>query len=145
MIKKLGITSIEDVKKLFLKVFTDEPWNDIWDDNQINLYLDDLMNNNSSLPLGYYHEGQLIGLSLGYIFHWWQGTDYFVKELCIDNDFQNQGHGKAFLVLIEKYLKEHEITAYYLNTEKDVDAYQFYIKNGFTELKNNVFLAKNIK
>ena len=145
MIKKLDQTNQKEIKALFLKVFTDEPWNDQWTDNQVNLYLNDLMNNSNSLSIGYYIEDCLIGLSLGYIFHWWQGTDYYVKELCIDSKYQNQGHGKLFLSLIEGYLKENNVTAYYLNTENDVIAYQFYLKNGFKELKNNVVLAKNIR
>ena len=68
-----------------------------------------------------------------------------MKELCIDQDYQNQGQGKMFLKEIEAYLKSIHITAYYLNTERDVDAYHFYLKQGFYELSGNVMLAKSFK
>jgi len=53
--------------------------------------------------------------------------------------------GKMFLKEIEAYLKSIHITAYYLNTERDVDAYHFYLKQGFYELSGNVMLAKSLK
>ena len=145
MIKKLTQRDKATAKQLFLKVFTDAPWHDHWDEKQIDLYMIDLMDNQNSLSIGYYKDDSLIGLSFGYIYHWWQGTDYFVKELCIDQDHQNQGHGKEFLKELESYLKTIGITAYYLNSERDVDAYHFYLKQGFTELKGNVMLAKSLK
>jgi len=146
MIKRLTYEHMEDVKKLFLSVFTQPPWHDHWpSDAYVTRYLDDLMNQQNSLSLGYYHQDELVGLSLGYTFHWWQGKDYFIKEFCIKRDLQGQGIGSSFLHEMENELLSLGIEAMYLITERDVPAYHFYQKNDFFELKNSVMFAKNMK
>lgn len=146
MIEVLSIKNIEEVKDLFLSVFSKPPWNDQWDtEKQLPMYLEDVMDNKNSLSLGYFHEGRLIGISLGYVFHWWQGTDYFIKEFCIDTNLQGAGHGKAFIAEIESYLKSKDIKAMYLTTERLTPAYFFYQKNDFGELKDSVFFAKSLE
>ncbi len=146
MIRKLTLQDLNLAQDLFLSVFSKEPWNDEWDlESQLPSYMIDLMGNPNSLCLGYEDKGKLIGLSLGYTFHWWQGTDYFIKEFCIDASLQGEGHGKKFMAEIEAYLAQHSIKALWLLTEKTVPAYDFYHKNGFTELKDNVMFAKSVK
>ncbi len=145
MIKKLTIDYKEDVQNLFLSVFSKPPWNDVWDlEEQLPKYMTDLMDNQNSLCLGYYQEDQLIGISLGYVFHWWEGTDYFIKEFCIDSELQGAGHGKRFLDEMNELLKSESIKAIWLMTERTTPAYSFYQKNGFFELKDNVMFAKSV-
>lgn len=137
--------NIQEIKIIFLKVFTSPPWNDEWKtDNDVDMYLQELIKNTNSLTLGYYHQSKLIGISLGYIFHWWTGNEYFIKEFCIDQDYQNKGFGSDFLNQIEAYLSNHMIRAYWLTTEKNYPAHHFYLKNGLSELNDIVFLAKSI-
>lgn len=146
MIKKLDIMHRKEVQTLFLEVFSKAPWHDDWQsEEQLSTYMEELMGNSNSLCLGYYHNEHLIGISLGYVFHWWEGTDYFVKELCIDTVYQGRGYGSIFLSEIEAYLKEHAIKALWLMTDRDTPAYDFYEKNGFKELGDNVVFAKGVK
>lgn len=146
MIRKLTLEDLDQAQALFISVFSKEPWNDEWElESQLPNYMTDLMGNPNSLCLGYEDKGKFIGLSLGYIFHWWQGTDYFIKEFCIETSLQGEGHGRKFLEEIELYLAQNNIKALWLLTEKTVPAYDFYQKNGFTELKDNVMFAKNVK
>lgn len=144
MVKYLGINEIAEIKKVFLEVFSNEPWNDNWkSDQQLTDYIMDLIDNPNSLSIGYYQENLLIGICLGYVFHWWQGKELFVKEFCIGNDYQNQGFGKKFLKEIEDLLKENEIKMIWLSTVRSFSAYKFYIGNGFKESKEDVILFKN--
>src|SRR5690625_5228045 len=145
-IQRLHPEDYESLKKLFLDVFSKEPWNDKWEDEQqLDLYLSDLIDNKNSLPLILYgDDGQLIGGSLGYIFHWWEGKEYFIKEFFISADKQNQGLGSFFLRILNDYLKDEDVQNIWLATEKDVPAYQFYLKNNFSELKNSVFFTKQV-
>ena len=81
MVKQINIDLKNEVKQIFLDVFTREPWNDKWqNESQINSYLDDLMGNNNSLSVGFFRDNEMIGISLGYIFHWWQGDEYFTPS-----------------------------------------------------------------
>ena len=146
MLERILLTELPSVRELFLGVFSQEPWNDRWESEAyVDLYLNELMGYPNSLSFGYYHDRQLIGLSLGSIYHWWQGKEYFIKEFCIAKSFQGQGMGKRFFAMIEEALLSQDIHAIWLSTERDVPAYEFYHALGFKEQANSVLLAKSLK
>ena len=143
--KRIGMAEFEAVRELFESVFTIEPWNDDWSDRkQLDLYLTDLMGQNSSLTYGLYEDGALIAVSMGHIRHWYTGTEYYVDELCVKTEKQGKGLGTRFLEEIEKAMREIGLTQIFLQTEKTVPAYRFYLKNGFHELEGHVSFGKRI-
>lgn len=137
---------INVVKDLFIDVYSNAPWYDEWKgEEQVLQYLHELIDNKNSLSLVLYDDSdRLVGVSLGYIFSWWQGREYYIKEFYISREMQNQGLGSQFLERIYEHLKQNEIESIILSTQKDVPAFQFYHKNGFAEIKNNAFLYRNI-
>lgn len=140
---ELDCSSFEDIKTLFRGAFTQPPWNDDWsDDEQLDQYLLDLMGARTPLVLGFVENGELIGVSLGNIRHWYEGTEYFIDELCIKTEMQGRGYGSLFLSLIEEYLRERDLHTIYLTTDRDVPAFEFYRSRGFKELPNDVALFK---
>ena len=143
--KKIGINETEIIKELFAGVFTIEPWNDDWSNQeQLNLYLLDLIGQSNSLTYGLFENRKLIGVSMGHIKHWYSGTEYYIEELCIQTNKQGNGIGTYFLKEIEKAIKELGLVQIFLQTESTVPAYEFYQKNGFCELKEHVSFAKRI-
>lgn len=144
-LKRLSIDDKEAIKELFTGVFTGEPWNDDWSDSkQLDLYIEDLCGQGYSLTYGLYDEGELIGLSMGYIKHWYTGTEYIINELCIKTDRQGGGAGTFFLTQTEKAIKEMGLKQIFLLTDRDVPAYNFYKKNGYVEVSSLVPFAKYI-
>ena len=144
-LKRLSTDDKETIKDLFTGVFTGEPWNDDWSDiKQLDLYIEDLCGQNYSLTFGLYDGSELIGLSMGYIKHWYSGTEYLINELCIKTGRQGSGAGTFFLTEIEKAIKEMGIKQIFLLTGRDVPAYDFYKKNGYVEESNTVPLSKYI-
>ena len=142
-LKKLGPDDREAIKSVFVSVFTAEPWCDDWSDEaQLDLYIQDLIGQDYSLTYGLYDADELIGISLGYIKHWYSGTEYIINELCIRTDRQGAGAGTFFIREIEKAIRELGLKQIFLLTDSDVPAYEFYRKNGFTELKTNVAFSK---
>ena len=140
---ELDESSFEDIKTLFRSVFTQPPWNDDWsDEEQLDQYLLDLMGTRLPLVLGLVEDGELIGVSLGNIRHWYEGTEYLIDELCIKTEMQGRGYGSLFLSLIEGHLLERSLHTIYLTTERNVLAYEFYRARGFKELPNDVALFK---
>lgn len=126
-------------------MFTKEPWNDDWsDENQLKLYIHDLIGQNNSLTYGLYDGEELVGVSMGHIKHWYTGTEYIVDELCISTSRQGRGTGKLFVCEIEKACKELGLTHIFLLTDNNVPAYEFYKKCGFYEQKSNVAFAKEL-
>jgi aminoglycoside 6'-N-acetyltransferase I len=141
----LKTSDYEEMKMLFLDVFSNEPWFDKWNQEQLDLYMKDLTENHNSLSLALFDvKEKLIGCSLGYIFNWWEGREYFIKEFFISREIQSQGAGSTFLTLLNDRLRVENVQHITLATEKNVPAYHFYQKNGFSVLENSAFLVKKV-
>jgi len=144
-IKELTIEEIDIIKSFFKDIFTREPWNDDWsDDEQLYQYITDIIGNRNSLAFGLFEGEQLLGLALGNIKHWYNGTEFFVEEFCVKTEMQGQGLGTEFLRLLEVELRAREIKTIFLMTGKEMPAFEFYRKNGFEEIINHVSLKKDI-
>lgn len=140
---KLESDKFDEVKLLFKDIFMNEPWNDDWsNDKQLTEYMLDLMGNRNSLAIGLFDENELIGFSLGSIMHWCIGAEYYIFEFCIKRERQQNGLGTLFLNEIEAYVKSLGINHIFLQTDKIAPAYEFYKKNGFSELEGHVSLVK---
>ena len=134
-LKEIDVISyVVEIMSLFKEVFSAPPWNEDWsDDDQLDNYLKDLTEVRNPLLYGLYEGNDLVGVSIGRIKHWCEGTEYFIEELCIRMDRQKKGYGKEFFSLIEKDLKEKGLDTIFLMTDRDKPAYEFYKKNGFKE------------
>ena len=140
---KLSIQDLTRIRTLFRSVFTREPWNDDWsDETQLNAFLTELIGNPNSLPLAYAEEDTLAAVAMGHIRHWYEGTEYYIDELCVRTDLQGQGLGGRFLDDIAAYLRRNGISAIFLLTDTDTPAYTFYQKHGFRVLEKNAALVK---
>lgn len=145
-IRRITTKELEQVKELFVSVFCQEPWNDDWsDENQLNLYLTELLDTKNALCFGLYDKEQLVALSLDRVKHWYEGNEYYMDEFCVDSSLQHQGLAKLFISLLEEELSKREIIHLFLLTDSDVPAYSFYKKLGFHELEKNVAFTKKIE
>ncbi len=145
-LKRLSIDDKEEIKKVFVGVFTKEPWYDDWsDEEQLDMYICDLVGQGYSLTYGLNDDtGELIGISLGYIKHWYSGTEYIINELCIKTEKQGAGAGTFFIHAIEEAIKEQGLKQIFLLTESNVPAFEFYRKNGFVQSEYNVAFSKKV-
>ena len=144
-LKRLSVDDKEAITTVFVSVFSRGPWNDDWSDKeQLDLYINDLIGQNNSLTYGLYDQDELIGISMGYIKHWYRGTEYLINELCIKTDRQGSGAGTFFISGIEKAISELGLKQIFLLTGRDVPAYEFYKKNGYVEVSNLVPFSKYI-
>ncbi len=136
----------ESIKNLFSSVFTKEPWFDDWsDESKLENYIKDLTFQTNSLSLGLYLDDELIGIALGRVVNFYDGIQYRIDELCIKNEKQNSGYGSKFLDLINRYSKKKKFRYIILNTDRNVYAYNFYLKNGYKENRTNVMLYQEVK
>ena len=143
-IRELNVNNIDDIKNAILNIFSKDPWNDTWTEEQLHLYVLELIENKNSLSFGFYENQNLVGISLGKVKHWCEGTEYWIEEFGILPEKQKSGLGSLFLTFIERVLKSKEVTSIVLLTENMVPAYTFYQKNGFKEQKETVFFSKKI-
>ena len=63
-LKRLGPEDREEIKKVFVSVFTKEPWCDDWSNTeQLDLYIQDLTGQDYSLTYGLFDDAnELIGI-----------------------------------------------------------------------------------
>ena len=142
-LKELTLRDRESMTKLFADVFTGEPWNDDWScPGQLDAYITDLAGQSNSLTFGYFNGDRLIGLAMGHIRHWHEGTEYCIDEFCIARDMQGRGHGGRFMDCVESQLLERGIPWIFLLTDRHTPAYDFYRKHGFRELHDNAALVR---
>ena len=145
-IKPLTSDDANLIKELFADVFTNEPWNDDWsDEDQLRKYLADIIGNPNSLSLGLFDNDELYGIALGSVMHWYTGTEYYIREFCIRRTAQHQGLGSLFLSKAEDYLRQINIYSIILTTEADTPAHDFYAKNDFEELTESRFFQKKLR
>ncbi|MBR5421225.1 MAG: GNAT family N-acetyltransferase [Lachnospiraceae bacterium] len=143
--KSIGVKEKEAVKELFTSVFSNEPWNDDWSDEvQLDRYINDLTGQAYSLTYGLYDGDELIAVSMGYIKHWFTGTEYCIDELCVRRDRQGKGAGTYFMQEIEKAIKAMGLKNIFLQTDANAPAYHFYKKLGFSELESHVSFNKKL-
>lgn len=145
VIKELTIDNIEAIKSFYSDVFSNEPWNDDWsNEQQLHKYILDLAGNANSLTLALFLNSEMVGLCIGHIRHWYTGTEYHIDEFCISRNRQGFGIGTRFLKAIEQELTEKGIEQIFLLTERSVPAYTFYKKNNFIELPDHVSFLKKV-
>lgn len=93
-IRELKNSSLCEIEAFFREVFTKEPWNDDWSDPcQLRQYILDLTGNPNSLAFGFFENGEMVGLAMGSIRHWYAGTEYYIDEFCIKTSEQGRGIG----------------------------------------------------
>ena len=143
-IRPLNRQNISDIETVILNIFSRPPWNDTWTDDQLHLYVRELMADKNSLSFGLYENQTLIGIALGKIKHWYEGTEYWIEEFGILPEQQRKGVGSRFLKKLEKILTEKGISAFVLVTKRSVPAYFFYQKNGFEEQNDCVLFSKTL-
>lgn len=143
-IRELNMSDIESVKRLMIDIFSVEPWNDVWTDDKLHTYIRELMGNENSLSFGVYQDEVLIGIALGRLKSWYEGTEYWIDEFGIASEMQCRGAGTKFLTELEYLLKGRGVKHIVLLTERSVPAYRFYLKNGFSEQQETVFFVKAI-
>lgn len=145
-IRKLSTDNIDEIKYVIKETFSKEPWNDDWrDGQQFHFYILDLIDNRNSLSLGLYDNGDLIGVCLGRIKHWYAGTEYWIDDLAILPKAQGHGCGSQFIDLIEGFIAKQDIVGIVLFTERDIPAYNLYVKKHFIEKTERVFFEKHLR
>ena len=83
-VREICLAHVKEISQLFNEIFSREPWNDEWNEEDLSIYMHDLVGNRLSLSIGLYDGDQLIGIALGRIKHWYNGREFWIDEFDID-------------------------------------------------------------
>ena len=144
-VKALTTAHAPEIRQLILEIFSGELWNDVWSDEQLCRYVQELLVGSGALAWGLYEAGRLIGISLGRVKHWCAGTEYWIEEFGIHPQRQGCGLGSRFLAQVEALVRERGLSGIVLLTQRTVPAYRFYQRNGFAQQPEQVFFAKELR
>ena len=103
-----------------------------------------MIKNKISLSFGLFEDDNMIGMALGHVKHWYEGTEYWIDEFGILPEKQHCGVGTEFLTEIERALIDKGVIYIVLITERTVPAYHFYKRNGFDEQEETRFFVKRV-
>lgn len=139
-LSKLSADHQKEVMEIIKDAFYAPPWNDRWEDDAVlGQYVRDITGNANSLALGLFNGGELAGIALGRIKHWFNGIEFCVDDLCVASAAQGRGLGSELVRQVKGYCAQHGIAKISLKTSRKAQAYFFYRKNGFREMEDDVF------
>ena len=121
-VREICLAHVKEISQLFNEIFSREPWNDEWSEEDLSIYMHDLVGNRLSLSIGLYDGNQLIGIALGRIKHWYNGREFWIDEFGIMTEEQSKGLGSQFMDLVVDYTKKRGIDRIMLITEREFPA-----------------------
>ncbi|WP_410497896.1 GNAT family N-acetyltransferase [Chitinibacter sp. S2-10] len=119
--------------ELYLRVFNAAPWHDGWQIDAVRERFATFSQFPRFYGLGMLADEVPVGLVFGWGERWIDGWHFFLKEFCVDTQWQGQGLGKRLFAEYEQRLHAQGYRWTFLNTGRAVPAYQFYQKIGFVE------------
>jgi aminoglycoside 6'-N-acetyltransferase I len=134
-------TDLDRCVKLFVKVFSQEPWQDQWPSlERAKEYLSDIVGTPGFEGFIAYEGSKILGLCLGHKVRWWAGDEFYIDEFCIDSSVQRSGIGTQLLEHARECLQKAKIQFVVLLTERNTLAESFYVKQGFDTSDKAIFM-----
>ena len=96
----------EGCVNLFIKVFSQTPWNDHWSLESASIYLRDIVMTPGFYGVVAQDEFGIIGMCWGHIKRWWMGDEFFVDEMCVVSERQRQSVGQRIMMYAKQKLEE---------------------------------------
>ena len=142
IIKEFSMDFIEECVDLYMKTYSQEPWNESWNSRNVvvNFYKNHYANN---YFLGFVAmtDEKIVGVSIGFLKPWINGMEYYIDDFFVSADYHGQGIGSKFMAEIKKELISQNIHAIILTTERNFPAHRFYEQMDFSVLEDTIILA----
>ena len=133
----------DEVLRIYVNAFTAPPLNyDFVTHEKAGRYIRDLTQAPGFLGYVYADGGKTTAFIFGALDNYFDGNLYQVKEFAVDAKNQRSGIGAKVMCLLESKLASIGVDAINLNTSRHLPAHAFYLKNGYTEVTENVCLMK---
>lgn len=134
---------IEKCADIFFDIYKNEPFNYSWvkKDSVLN-YFTDIFKTPKFRGFVLYTENGAEGICVGVISDYFKVKKYRVSEIFVGRRFQKRGVGSKFLTEIQKILYKDGINIIEITTDKNTPAFNFYLKNNYSILKNNINMIK---
>lgn len=134
---------LEEATRLYVAVFNAPPWRDRWTTVTAGRRLADILARPGALGYALFEDG-LVGFALGHRESWFDGTHFYLNEMCVGVDRQRTGRGTRLLRHLERELAAMGVSRVYLLTMRDGPAAAFYAKNGYYTSPKTALMARGL-
>lgn len=86
----------------------------------------------------------LVGFVLGNAEPFLEGEWFYLREMCVSQDYQRQGVGTSLLNNLSATLDSCSVKNIYLATDRNIPAAKFYENNGFSQEVKMGFFYKSV-
>ena len=142
IIQKFDINRLDDCADLYMKTYSQEPWNESWKSKDVVIdFMKNHYENNYFIGFIALKNEKIVAVSLGYKKPWIKGMEYYIDDFFVSSDYHRQGIGFKFMTAIKNDLISQNIRAIILSTERNYPAHKFYESLDFKVLEDTIFLA----
>ncbi len=143
MLYRYNESMLNECVDIFYDIYTSEEFKfKFLTKENIKDYFDGIYSSKSFEGFVFIKDKKVVAFCLGKTQSTFGKKIYDITEICVKNDLRGQGIGKKFMQEIEDKLRAYEYSCVTLNTKKTIDAYDFYLKNGFDEKVDVVSMMK---
>jgi len=142
-IRLLSEKDLEEVAKVFTRVFSSEPWNEPWSFETSYKRLLDISQTPGYIGIGYFDSNnQLIGFLVGNEEQWADGKRFYINEICVLANIQKKGIGTSLLHYLKDILSQKNVDSAYLSTERGEGKPElFFSKNGYVTDESRILMT----
>lgn len=130
--QEITIDMLDELAKLFVKAFNEEPWSENWTVEQAKERIWDNIHTPKFYGAVEKDDDKIVGMIMGRGERYFDGVHFQILEFCVDNEVQGKGIGKRLLADFLLFLKNQGIEQCFLITTHGVRTEEFYKRNGFT-------------
>ncbi|MDD3831895.1 MAG: GNAT family N-acetyltransferase [Clostridia bacterium] len=140
--KLLTKDNLDDVVHQYIKYYN-ECENGCWTYEKAHIRIHQVMTIEDSECRVLYDNNNLVGFYMGYYKQFDDLKAYFLEEIVIFSEYQNKGYGTAFLLELEKIVRNNGAQHIELISVKDEHHEHFYNKLGYYCANNLTMMGKH--
>jgi ribosomal protein S18 acetylase RimI-like enzyme len=136
---------LHDCGTVYISVFNSDPWGEAWDASSALSRLSETFNTPGFLGVKALADRNLVGFAMGHIESYDDGSDYYLKEMCVDPGLQRRGIGRGLLDELRQSLRAMSVRKLYLLTAREGPAAEFYASQGFYTSEKMIMMGQWLK
>jgi len=135
---------LPEIVDMYIDAFNAPPWNDKWTRETATKRLRQMINCEGFMGLVCCKDNILSGMILGNVEHYFDCTQFHIKEFCVRLDLRGSGVGAQLLRAFESRLEACGVEKLYLFTSRTDETELFYQKRGYSCWNDMVMMGKSL-
>ena len=141
-IRDIEKQDLPELARLYAAVFNASPWCEPWTEAAALKRLAHFYESKGFIGL-LAEENKLIkAMLMGTLEPYITNNLFYLREICVAVNEQNQGIGKSLLSALNTKLSAHGVIGQYVATDKNLPAASFYASNGYVSNNEMVFMSR---